>query len=419
MISFWLAFRYFGSWRKFLNLSTSLSLAGIVIGVASLVVSMAVFSGYNRTLEKTVQDTVGHILISKRGSVNQEEILKDLEPVVKGLVAKTPFIYAEAILAHGGKINGILLEGVDESTVHSVLNLKSRLIAGELELGSGDGGRARGAEGEETAAYTPKVLIGKGIAQKFDLKVGDVFRIVVPLAAEFQASSFRPKLGKFKVGGIVNFGRYDFDSRYVIIELKEAQKFAELGDRVTGYRLKLEDPYKAREISNEIANKYGMNYWARDWLEVNRNLFEAAYIEKVVLFFVLQILIIAAAFNTANTLYIGVVRKYRDISVLKTMGAGDGLIRRIFIFQGLIVGAFGSLVGIGVGLLLCQAFEWAQTRWQLIPAEVYRLDHIELRIQGQDILAIIGATMLICFLATLVPSRRGARISPVEGLRYE
>jgi lipoprotein-releasing system permease protein len=406
VIAWWLAVRYFGSIKRFFNLSTVLAVFGMTIGVASLVVSMAVFSGYVSTLETTVQDAVGHILVIKRGSADQTEMLHDIEPLVKGKVAETPFVYAEAILAHQGKINGILIEGIDLESVHKVLRLKDRVIAGGFQL-TPDKDRL------------PKALIGKGIARKFGLSVGDVFRIVVPLTTEFQAASFRPKLGKFKVAGIVNFGRHDFDSRYVVMPISQVQDFTELGNRITGYRIKIEDPYMAKAISQEIGNRFGPSYWSRDWQEVNRNLFEAAKLEKAVLFVVLMVLVIAAAFNIANTLFISVVQRYRDISVLKTMGAPDKMIRRVFTAQGLIVGLVGALSGIGVGLLLCRVVEWAQVRWELIPAEVYKLDHIVLDVQTSDLFAIVSASLLICFVATLVPSRRAAKISPVEGLRYE
>jgi lipoprotein-releasing system permease protein len=404
--AWWIAFRYFGSWKRFFNLSTSLSALGMTIGVASLVVSMAVFSGYATTLEKTVQDAVGHIIILKRGTGDQGEMLREIEPLLTDVVAETPFVYAEAILAHKGKITGILIEGIEESTVHKVLNLESRVIAGSVNLEGGP-------------PDAPKVMIGKGIAEKFGLKVGDSFRIVVPLASEFQAQSFRPKLGKFTVAGIINYGRYDFDSRYVVMDIAQLQQFIEIGKRITGYRVRLKDPNEARQITMNIANKFGPGYWARDWFDVNRNLFEAAHLEKRVLFFVLMILIVAAAFNIANTLFISVVQRYRDISVLKTLGATDRLIRRVFTAQGLIVGGIGASGGIVVGLLLCRAFEWAQVHWKIIPADVYKLDHIDLEVSGSDLLVILGVSLLICFIATLVPSRRGARISPIEGLRYE
>ncbi len=406
MTSAWLAFRYFGSWRRFFTLTTVLAVLGMTIGVASLVVSMAVFSGYVSTLEKTVQDAVGHLLVLKRGAADQSEMLKDIAPLVDGLIGQTPFVYSEAILAHKGKISGILIEGIDEDTVDSVLNLRDRVIAGKLEFVSKPGG-------------LPKVLIGKGIAQRFNLGVGDQVNLVVPLSAEYQAASFRPKLAKFEISGIINYGRYDFDSRYVVMQISQAQEFVELGKRITGYRLKIKDPFKARGIVLAIGNKFGPNYWARDWLEVNRNLFEAARLEKTVLFFVLMILVVAAAFNIANILFISVVQRYRDISVLKTMGAPNRMIRRIFIAQGLMVGAVGALSGITIGLILCRVFEWLQYRYQLIPAEVYKLDHINLQVRVWDLLAILGASLAVCFIATLVPSRRGSKISPVEGLRYE
>lgn len=378
----------------------------MAIGVSSLVVSMAVFSGYVSTLEKTVQDAVGHLLIIKRGAADQNEMLREIQPMVRGFVAETPFIFAEAILAHQGKINGVVIEGVELQTVHKVLNLKDRLIDGAFDL-------------NPVAKGEPKVLIGKGIASKFGLKVGDVFRIVVPLSSEFQSATFRPKLGKFRIAGIVNFGRYDFDTRYVVMSIGQVQDFVEMGKKITGYRFRIEDPYEARAISAEISNKFGATYWSRDWQEVNRNLFEAAKLEKAVLFVVLMILVVAAAFNIANTLFVSVVQRYRDISVLKTLGASDRFVRQIFTAQGLMVGAVGATLGIAAGLFLCRVVEWAQVRWKLIPAEVYKLDHIVLDVQTSDLLIIVGVSLAICFVATLVPSRRGAKISPVEGLRYE
>ena len=406
MTAWWLAVRYFGSWRRLFNLSTSLSIAGMAIGVASLVVSMAVFSGYVTTLEKTVQDAFGHLLIIRRGAVPQDEMLDEIKRLTPDLTAVTPFVSAEAILAQGGKISGVLIEGIDETTVNDVLNLRARLIAGTMDLRSTD-------------AEPTRTLIGKGIAEKFKLKIGDTYRIVVPMAAEFQGANFRPKLGTFRVAGIVNYGRHDFDVRYLAMPIAKLQDFVEIGARVTGVRAKLNDPYRARDAALEISQRSHQRYYARDWLEVNRNLFEAARLEKVVLFFVLMVLVVAAAFNIANTLFISVVQRYRDISVLKTLGAPNRLIWGIFTAQGLIVGAVGALSGITLGLIACRLFEYAQVTWHIIPAEVYKLDHIELRVHGVDLLAIVGASLLVCLLATLVPSRRGAKVTPVEGLRYE
>lgn len=407
MTAWYLAVRYLGSFRQFFNLSISLSVLGMMIGVASLVVSMAVFSGYVTTLEKTVQDAVGHVIVSKRGVADKEELFREISPHIPGLVAETPYVFVEAILAHKGQVTGAIVEGIDESTVHKVLNFKARLIDGSLDLSSGSTDGA------------PKALIGKGIAKRFNLKVGDTFRMVIPLASEFEASSFRPKLGKFTVAGVINFGRYDFDARYVVMPIHRLQEFAEIGKKISGYRLRIGDPTQTPGIVAGLRNKFGNQISARDWREMNQNLFEAAKLEKAVLFFVLMILVVAAAFNIANTLFISVVQRYRDISVLKTLGAPSRMIHWVFTAQGLIVGAVGATLGIVTGLLLCRVFEWVQVVYKIIPPEIYKLDHIDLEVRVLDLLIIIGAALLVCFIATWVPSRRGARISPVEGLRYE
>ncbi len=407
MTAWYLAVRYLGSIRKFFNMSTSLSVLGMMIAVASLVVSMAVFSGYVSTLEKTVQDAVGHLIVMKRGAVDKDELFKDISPFIPDKVAETPYLYAEAILANKGQVTGVVIEGIEESSVHKVLNFKSRLLDGSLDLTTGSTDDA------------PKALIGKGIAKRFNLKVGDTFRIVIPLASEFEASSFKPKLGKFTVAGVINFGRYDFDARFIVMPIHRLQEFAEIGNRISGYRVRIEDPKKTPAIILGLRNKFGSNISARDWREMNQNLFEAAKLEKAVLFFVLMILVVAAAFNIANTLFISVVQRYRDISVLKTLGAPSRMIHWIFTAQGLIVGAVGAFLGIVVGLGLCRLFEWVQVAYKIIPPEIYKLDHIDLDVRFVDLLVIIGASLLVCFIATFVPSRRGAQISPVEGLRYE
>jgi lipoprotein-releasing system permease protein len=406
--TFWLIRHFVGSWRRFFDLTMSLSVLGLAIGVASLVVSMAVVSGYESTLITTVQDVAGHLLVLKRGVGDPGEILGELQPHIKGFKAATPFVYVEAILAAKGQLNGVLIEGIDPETVNEVLNLKNRLVAGDLKL-EYTPGEAR-----------PPILIGKGIAEKFKLNIGDEVRVVVPLSGELgENANFKPKLVKYIVHGILNYGRFDFDSRYMVLNIMAAQNLAEIGTRITGYRIRLDNPENARQVSEDILNRFGSAYWSRDWFEVNRNLFEAVKLEKTVLFFVLLILIVVACFNVSSTLYMTVVKRYRDISVLKAIGASDKFIRRLFTLLGLTVGGVGALLGIGLGLLVCLLFEWAQVHLGIIPKEVYKLDHIDLDVRTVDLVMIVIATQVICFIATLVPARRGAKVTPVEGLRYE
>lgn len=406
MTLFWLLRHYIKGRGRLFDLSGWLSVIGMSLAVACLVVTMAVVSGYISTLQRSVQDAFGHLIIMKRGLGNGDEILKEVRPVVPDMVGTTPFLMVEAILAGHGQLSGVIFEGMDPDTLDSVLQIRQRLIKGHFDLGSG---------GEEM----PPVLIGKGLADKFKLKLGDELKAVIPLSGEFDRSSFRPKLGRFRVSGILDFGRYDFDSRYVVIHLKAAQKFAELDNRVTGIRLKLKDSMRAGHVAKEISDRFGYRYWTRDWVEVNKNLFEAAHLEKTVIFFVLLILVIAASFNVTSTMFVSVMRRYPDISILRTLGSRRSLVRRLFIAQGLIVGWVGAGLGVLLGVLLCYGFEQAETSLGIIPSQVYKLDRIQVDIQWLDLFWILLASTVICLASTLVPANQGSRVEPVKGLRYE
>jgi lipoprotein-releasing system permease protein len=402
----WLLKHYLLGRRRSLDVSAWLSVIGMALAVACLVVTMGVVSGYISTLQASVQDAFGHLIVMKRGAGNPEDIIRDVTAVVPDLIAATPFLMVEAIIARKGSLSGVMFEGMDPATVDSVLNLRKRLIDGKFELGTGD-------------ESVPLAVIGKGVASRFNLKIGDEMRAVIPLSTEFDRSSFRPKMGHFKVAGIVDFGRFDFDTRYIIVNLKAAQIFAELDHHVTGVRLKLANAFLAGTIAKKITDQYGYRYWTRDWVEVNKNLFEAAKLEKVVIFFVLLVLIIAASFNVTSTLFVSVMRRYPDISILRTVGARQRLVRFLFIGQGLIIGWIGTGMGIVLGTILCFGFEFAETRFGLIPSQVYKLDRIQVDVRAIDLLWILLASSVICLVATLVPAARGSRVEPVQGLRYE
>ena len=160
-------------------------------------------------------------------------------------------------------------------------------------------------------------------------------------------------------------------------------------------------------------------YWARSWMGASRNIFEAIKYEKPIIFLVIFIILIAAGFNVSSTLFVSVIKRYSDISVLKAIGANEGFLVKLFAVQGIFIGFFGSILGVGLGIALCRGFIWAQEKYKLIPGEVYKIEKIDLAIQWQDISIILFASMLICFVATLAPAFRGARLETVKGLRYE
>lgn len=397
----WYLIKDFKNPKRLLDLTAVLSILGLTLGVSSLVVSMAVFSGYERTLKSSVQNLFGHVVVMKRTptvDTDFESLVLDQD---HGIVAHTPFLVVESVLAHKGLMNGVVIEGVDPESIEGVVKLKDRLIEGEFHL-----------EGDQ-------VLIGKGISTKFGLKVGDQFRVVIPKSDAFNSQQIKPKIIKFHVAGVLDFGRFDFDSRYIVSHIQAAQEFSGALGKISGVRIKLNDPNLAKQVSSELSSNLGSAFWVRDWSEINQNLFEAVNLEKAVTFVILLILIVVACFNLSSQLVVGVVRRYQDIAILKTVGASPKAIRRIFAWQGLFIGLVGCLLGFLFGMIFCYGLEMAQKYFSLVPSEIYKLDYIQLEIRFSDIAAIFLSTLLISFLSTLIPSRLGANMSPVKGLRYE
>jgi lipoprotein-releasing system permease protein len=403
----WLSWKLLFSRKALFGGSVPLALLGLVLGVAALVVSMAVMSGFESTLRQAMADAAGSAQVVKRSRFqdNWTELEDKIRSAEPKLVSSSRFVYVEAVMAHQGKISGVLLQGVDVQRVDQVLNFKTRVTQGDADL--------------KKPTDTPLALIGKGLAAQMGLSPGDKFRVVVPIADASDSSSFQRKVGEFKVEGILDLGKSDWNERFVIADLTATQQLAAIGDRYTGLLLKFDDLKYAREAAFHLSQVLGSPYWVRDWRESNENLFEAVEVERPIIFFVVLIIVFVACFNVSSTLFVSVVQRNADIAVLKTMGVSPKSIRRMFSFQGLFIGAMGILGGIVVGLILCALFTWAQAHLGLVPGSVYRLDNIQIEIRFVDLFSITVATLAICFLATMAPAIRGSRLSPVEGLRYE
>lgn len=386
--------------------STPLSLLGLVLGVACLFVSMAVMSGFESTLKKTMADVTGHVQIIERpkSNPNWQEFVEELKAKEPLITVATRFLYLEAVLAHEGQISGVLVQGVDKENYNQVLNLNARISEGENSLESQD--------------QIPSALIGKGIAKRMNFKVGDTFKIVVPISDSLNPGVFKRQIGEFRIKGILDLGKYEWNERSIVVDIHEAQKVALIGNRYTGLLLKTKDIEKARQVSFQLAKKLGSQFWIRDWKDVNENLFDAVAIERVVIFLVVLIIVIVAAFNISSTLYVGVIQRNNDIAILKTLGVSKRQVLHIFTLQGLFLGAFGFLCGNLLGLILCQLFMWGQRVFELIPGSVYRIDNIVVEVRLLDLTAIGLVTLFICYIATLAPALRSSRLTVVEGLRY-
>lgn len=402
-----IAFRLLkGRSKKTLDVTSLISITGLVLGVACLTVTMAVMSGFQTTLQKALSDTTGHIQVFKFRMTSEpigslQERVRKIVPELRGM---TRFLTVEGVLAHQGKVQGVFLQGLDPQAQGEVLNLEPRLITGEFKIEDADPAPA---------------LLGKVLAERFGLKPGDPFRLLVPQPSEFDPNEFKRKVGTFKVAGILELGKYEYDERMIVLPLAALQKISEVGTKESGLILKVEDPQQARKISTRLGEQLGTGFRVRDWRDINENIFEAVELEKVVLFFVILIIVVASSFNVATSLYVHIVQRYPEIAVLKSMGISPRKMMILLSMQGLLLGAAGCIGGLSFGFVLGYVFEWAQIHLGIVPQEIYRIGHVNLSFKFWDLVMVSMTTLLICLVATLAPALKGAKQSPVEGLRYE
>lgn len=400
-LNLWLAYRMLISRQVLFGGSGPLSFFGLILGVAALVASMAVMSGYIETLKTAMTDITGDLQVIRRGALVKDwnsfsqELLKS-EPRIQAMMR---FGYAEAVMARQGKVSGVLLQGVELSELKKVLNLDRRVKKGQLELGA------------------EKIAIGVGLAKKHNIEVGEKIYLVVPLATPFEASGFRRQAQEFLVAATIDFGKNDWNERLVVGDLKALQQLTEIGDRYTGVFVKLQDREQASSAAMRLYEQLGSGFSVNTWYDVNRSLFEAVVIERAVIFFVVLLIVIVAAFNISSTLYVFIQQKYSDIAILKTLGLSPKKIRTIFMTQGLLVGLVGTLLGVVLGYNLCFGFMYLQDHYALISGSVYKIDKIYTDVRWLDLLAVFVSTQLICLLATYFPAYRGSRLDVIEGLK--
>lgn len=401
MIWIWIR-RFFFSKRR-IKFKVLLSLSSLILGVASLTITMIVMSSYQTTLKKTLVDSTGHLVLVKRVEDSPKNILNKILPLLKGETYHSAFISKEVLaLSKSGQLSGVLLQGLDQNSIDRVLLLKSKIIKGAFFKKHNE------------------VIIGMGLAHRLDLKVGSSLSVVVPKLGSKSSERSRPVVKKFQVSGIVDLGRYDFNSRYISIPLSSAQSLLGFTNQVQGFRFRFHDDKHSHVNIEQISQQLGPGYIVRDWRSMNQNLFAAIQMEKVIIFIILLILIVAAAFNISNQFFIDVLRRFRDIGIMKSMGATPSFIIRIFSVECLIISVTGTLLGLllGVGLVY-GLFSYFDFWKMLIPADVYKLNQIIVEIQPFDLLMIFVSSIVICLLSFLIPIKKILKLSPKEGLDYE
>jgi lipoprotein-releasing system permease protein len=402
--------RYLRARQKnaFISLITLLSVAGVAVGVMALIVVIAVMTRFEADLKSRILAGQSHLIVMRHGGpfTDYRGVMEKIR-TVEGVEASTPFIYAQTMLRSGYGASGAVLRGIDPETAGSVIKTLQHVSLPEAS--------PAGDQADASAGY-PGIVLGRELARNLGVVEGDMIYVISPLGM-LSPIGHIPAMKQFQVTGFFESGMYEYDGSFAYIHLNEAQKMLRLDHAVTGIEVRVRDIYQAREIGEKIISVLGYPYWVRDWMQMNQNLFRALKLERRVMFVILTLIVLVAAFNIASTLIMMVMGKTRDIAILKAMGATDKNIRKIFVFNGMVIGMIGTFLGLCFGLLLCTILKHYDIV-ELTGDIYYFTTTLPVKLEIWDVTAIVSAAMAICFLATLYPAHQAAKLDPVEAIRY-
>jgi lipoprotein-releasing system permease protein len=390
--------------RKGISVNTIISIGGVAVGVMALLVVLSVMSGFHEDLQKKILGVNAHLVILDfKGTMSG---YKDVIEKLKGeeyIVSSSPFVLGQTMVSYGKKAHGVFLRGIVPESEKRTTEIFKYIKEGSIsDLATRNG--------------IPGIILGNELARSLGAFRGDIINVISPVG-EIGPLGMLPKIKKFRVAAIFEVGMFEYDLNLVITDIHSAQEFFEMKDDVTGVEVRLSDIYKAPLVRERIQKKLSFPLYARDWMQMNRNLFSALKLEKFAMFIILILIILVASFNIVSTLIMNVIEKKREIAILKAMGATNKGIMSIFMLQGLLIGLLGTIIGVTGGYLL----NYVLNTYQIIklPADVYYLSHLPVKMKLFDFITVSLSAIIISFLATIYPAWQAAKLNPVEPLRYE
>jgi lipoprotein-releasing system permease protein len=393
----------------FISIISLISILGITLGITALITTLSVMNGFGKELRGRILGVISHVTITETsGALHDWRAVADSikNPNVTG---RAPYIAGQGMVSRSQGVSGVMVRGILPAEEKQVSEFGSRMIEGSLEaLKPGEFG----------------IVIGSALAWKLDLTVGSQVSLIIPQALATPAG-IMPRFKRFTVVGIFKMDMYEYDSGLVLMYLDDAAKLYQMGDQVTGLRLKLSDLDAAPRVAETLAAGLGPNYMARDWTREHGNFFRALKIEKTVMFVILLLIVTVAMFNVVSTLVVVVTEKRADIAILRTLGAGPKTIMGIFLAHGSVVGVLGTLVGTLCGILLALNVETIVLGIEklfstsFIAADVYLISELPSDLHWSDVFLVSGCSLLLGLLSALYPAWRASKVQPAEALRYE
>jgi lipoprotein-releasing system permease protein len=399
-----IALRYLLARRKqaFISVISLISTLGVTVGVMALVIALALMTGLQQELRDRILGSNPHVYVWNTGGIGDYHAEAAKLRQLPHVVGAAPEILGQGLISAGRETQPVQIKGIDPVLEQQVTDIKGAMQSGSLD----ELNKSSGLDG---------ILLGKDLAAKLGVAIGDSVSLLTPQGT-LSPMGMIPRSRRLRVAGIFSLGLYEFDSSYGFVSLDVARRLFDK-EQVDLIQLRVDDIYLAPRIAQAIPTELGAQYVTENWSEMNRSLFSALWLEKMAISLTIGLIVMVAALNIVASLILLVMEKNRDIAILKTMGASAGSVTAIFMMQGLIIGIVGTMVGAGAGY----ALSFVLDRYKVIrvPIDVYQISHVPFTVLPLDFVLVVVAAVLVCFVATIYPSRQAARLDPAQALRYE